>query len=311
MRPNEMSVSAAVEVSSLTKSYGSRRVLEDVSFAVARGEIFALLGANGAGKTTTIEILAGYRPRDGGTVRVLGMDPADDPRKLASRMGIMLQEGGVPFALKVGEALSLYAAFYRNPLSIEEALSLAGLTGLAGRGIRSLSGGERQRVSLAMAIIGRPDLVFLDEPTVGMDATARRATWSMIRDLTSRGTTIILTTHYLGEAEELAQRVAILHGGKIVAIDTPASLVRAEKNASFSFATATPIDGVELARALNEPVRAENGWTVVDASPTPGLVARVAEHLASRDVLLTGLRIGSATLEEAFLRLTNGEDLDG
>jgi ABC-2 type transport system ATP-binding protein len=223
----------------------------------------------------------------------------------------MLQAGGVPYALRVRDALSLYAAFFRDPLSVEEALSLTGLTTLAGRGIRSLSGGERQRVSLAMAIIGRPELVFLDEPTVGMDATARRATWAMIRDFAARGTTVILTTHYLGEAEELAQRVAILHGGRIVAIDTPASLVRAEKHASFSFATAKPIDGRALERVLNEPVRAENGWTVVDAPPTPALVARIAEHLASRDVLLTGLRIGSASLEEAFLRLTNGEDLDG
>jgi ABC-2 type transport system ATP-binding protein len=303
-----MSSEHAVEVSGLVKSYGQARVLGGLSFHVARGEIFSLLGANGAGKTSTVEILAGYRCRDGGDVSVLGLDPGTDARSLSARVGIMLQEGGVPPGLTVREALRLYAAFYENPFPLRELIGLVGLGPLERRGIRSLSGGERQRVSLAMAVIGRPELVFLDEPTVGMDATARQATWALIRDLVAGGTTIVLTTHYLREAEELADRVGILHAGRMIAIDSPAVLVRGEGRASFSFSTAIPIDTSALGRSIGHEVSAQNGWYSVGAPATPARIASLTVALEREAVLLTGLRIGNASLEEAFLRLTDARD---
>jgi ABC-2 type transport system ATP-binding protein len=303
-----MSSGHALEVSALVKSYGAVRVLDGISFCVARGEIFALLGANGAGKTSTVEILAGYRQRDGGRVSVLGLDPGTDARALAARVGIMLQEGGVPHGLSVREALGLYAAFYEDPFPVRELIRLVGLTHLERRGIRSLSGGERQRVSLAMAVIGRPELLFLDEPTAGMDAAARQATWGMIRDLVAAGTTIVLTTHYLREAEELAHRVGILHAGRMIAIDTPEALVRGGGRDSFSFSTATPVDRGWIEGALGLEVQAQNGWYSVSAPATPLRIASLTAALAKEDVLLTGLRVGNASLEEAFLRLTDTRD---
>ena len=213
----------AVVADGLEKRYGATRAVDGVRFEVARGEIFALVGPNGAGKTTTVEMLEGYRRADGGTVRVLGLDPVDDGAALRPRIGVMLQEGGLYPGLRPLEVLRLFAAFYENPEQPEALLERVGLLDQRRTIVRRLSGGQKQRLSLACALVGRPELVFLDEPTAGMDPQARATTWELVRDLRARGTTIMLTTHLLDEAEQLCDRVAIIVAGKVAALGTPAS----------------------------------------------------------------------------------------
>jgi ABC-2 type transport system ATP-binding protein len=309
--PNEAHSSPAVEVEHLTKRYSGQPVVDDLSFTVERGEIFALLGPNGAGKTTTVEILEGLRRPDGGKARVLGLDPQREGSALRPRVGAMLQEGGVPTGMRAREVLTLFARFYRDPVPVDTMLELAGLTGAARTLGRHLSGGQRQRLSLAMALIGRPELVFLDEPTVGMDTKARRDTWTAIGELTAGGTTVILTTHHLLEAEELAHRVAILHRGRLLALDTPSGLSELASMKAMTFSTADAIAPEELANAIGQPVALVNGSYRVDASPTPQLVASVAGWLSDRNVLLSEMRVGGASLEEAFLILTEEEREEG
>ncbi|HLJ80766.1 MAG TPA: ABC transporter ATP-binding protein, partial [Ktedonobacterales bacterium] len=214
-RPGAVRVGAgapgdAITVEGLTKRYGEKDAVHEVSFSVARGEIFALLGPNGAGKTTTVEILEGYRAADGGSARVLGLDPLRDGQKLKPRIGVMLQQDGVYPDLRPPEVLGLFAQFFMAPEDPEELLRLVGLTEAAKTRCRQLSGGQKRRLALALALVGRPELVFLDEPTTGMDPQARRATWDIILKLKERGATILLTTHFMDEAERLADRIAIL-----------------------------------------------------------------------------------------------------
>ncbi|HEY8202591.1 MAG TPA: ABC transporter ATP-binding protein, partial [Actinomycetota bacterium] len=215
---------AAITVVDLTKSYGSRRVLDGLTFEVHRGEVFALLGPNGAGKTTTVEILEGYRTRDGGDVHVLGIDPSRGGTQLRSQVGLMLQEGGLYPGLRVGEALRLFASFYPHPEDTGRLIEEAGLADHRDTLIKRLSGGQRQRLSMALAMVGRPQMIFLDEPTAGMDPHARAGTWERVADLRSRGVTVLLTTHYIEEAENLADHVAIVDRGRLVATGTPESL---------------------------------------------------------------------------------------
>jgi ABC-2 type transport system ATP-binding protein len=223
----------------------------------------------------------------------------------------MLQEGGVPTGIRAREVLELFSRFYRDPVPVDEMLELAGLTGAAKTLGRHLSGGQRQRLSLSMALIGRPELVFLDEPTVGMDTKARRDTWAAIQELITRGTTVILTTHHLLEAEELADRVAIVHRGRLLALDTPSGLSELASMKTMSFSTADAIPSEELANVIGQPVALVNGSYRVDASPTPQLVASVTGWLADRNVLLSEMRVGGASLEEAFLILTEEEEDEG
>jgi ABC-2 type transport system ATP-binding protein len=217
---------AAVEVAGLAKRYGDREVLRDVSFVVARGEVFGLLGPNGAGKTTTLEILEGFRDASAGRVRVLGSDPATHDTTLRERTGVVLQECGFPLHLRVGELIDAWRSFYRAPRPLDELLEVVGLGAERDRVVRRLSGGQRRRLDLALALAGDPELIFLDEPTTGFDPEARRRCWEAIGNLRSLGTTIVLTTHYLDEAEHLADRVAILGDGSIRACGTPAELAR-------------------------------------------------------------------------------------
>jgi ABC-2 type transport system ATP-binding protein len=221
-----MNVSPAIEAVSLQKSYGDRPVLQGVDLAVRRGEVFALLGANGAGKTTTVEILEGFRPPSGGTVRVLGFDPSTHPRELRDRVGIVLQECGFPMHVRVGELLDVWRSFYASPRPVGELLDVVELSSERRSLVRRLSGGQRRRLDFALALAGDPELIFLDEPTTGFDPEARRRCWAAIGNLRSLGKTILLTTHYLDEAERLADRVAILQGGRIRACGTPAELAR-------------------------------------------------------------------------------------
>lgn len=305
-----MTDSVAVEVNALVKSYGGRRVVDGLSFAVQTGEVFALLGPNGAGKTTTVEILEGYRRPDAGSVRVLGLDPIRQSRALKPRIGLMLQQGGLYPQITPREALRLFAAFYAEAEDPEGLLRQLELEDVANTRFRQLSGGQKQRLSLGLALIGRPMLVFLDEPTAAMDPQGRRNTWSVIRSLSSRGTTVLLTTHFMDEAEQLANRVAIVDRGRLVALDSPAKLRQAVAN-EIRFVTEPALSESAIAEALGlstHVVERENDGTVVlRIEPTPTRVAQLAAWLASEGALLIELRAGSRTLEQAFLALTDHE----
>jgi ABC-2 type transport system ATP-binding protein len=295
---------AAISVTDLTKSYGLRRVLDGLSFEVRRGEVFALLGPNGAGKTTTVEILEGYRARDGGTVEVLGIDPSRRGSELRTQVGLMLQEGGLYPGLRVGEALRLFASFYPNPEDPGRLLEEAGLADHRDTLIKRLSGGQRQRLSMALALVGRPQMIFLDEPTAGMDPHARATTWEQIADLRRRGVTVLLTTHYIEEAEQLADRVAIVDRGRLVATGTPESLTQGLDRVELR--TSRPIDAAALAGFLSLPVSEPlgKGTYVVEAAPTPELVSQLADWLRDRGTLMTELSAGRRSLEATFLKLT-------
>jgi ABC-2 type transport system ATP-binding protein len=297
----------AVEVRDLVKSYGGRSVVDGLSFTVEPGEVFALLGPNGAGKTTTVEILEGYRDADAGHVRVLGLDPGRQAAKLKPRIGLMLQQGGLFPQITAREALRLFAAFYSDSEDPDFLLEQLQLTDVARTRFRQLSGGQKQRLSLALAIVGKPRLVFLDEPTAAMDPQARRSTWNIIRALRSRGTTVLLTTHFMDEAEQLANRVAIVDHGRLVALDSPAGLRHGVAN-EVRFATQPTVSEASVAAALDVPVsaveRENDGTLVLRVEPTPQRIAELTTWLASQNTLLTELRAGSRSLEQAFLTLT-------
>jgi ABC-2 type transport system ATP-binding protein len=305
----------AVAVRDLVKEYGGRAVLGGVSFEVARGELFALLGPNGAGKTTTVEILEGYRRADAGEVRVLGTDPAGGGPALRARVGLMLQNGGMEPRARPREILGLYAAFHSRPADPEELLDLVGLRAAAGTMYRRLSGGERQRLALAVALVGRPELLILDEPTAGMDPAARASTRELIRDLRSGGVTILLTTHDLVDVERLADRVAIIDTGRIVALGTPAELLAAAAP-RLALRFAKPLEAGELASLAATMRRGHKGVTVrgelgdrsaafvEGVTPDPSLVAAVARWAVARGVLITELRAAGRTLEDRYLELT-------
>jgi ABC-2 type transport system ATP-binding protein len=303
--------SPAVEVRDLVKVYNGRCVVDRLTFSVQPGEVFALLGPNGAGKTTTVEILEGYRKPDEGAVRVLGLDPVRQGAALKPRIGLMLQQGGLFPQITAGEALRLFAAFYPNPEDPDALLDLLQLRDVARTRFRQLSGGQKQRLSLALALVGRPQLVFLDEPTAAMDPQARRGTWNIIRSLRSRGTTILLTTHFMDEAEQLANRVAIVDRGKLVALDSPAGLRHAVAD-EIRVHTRPVLDLHEVAAGLGlsprQVVRENDGTLVLHVEPTPTTIAELTTWLASREVLLTELRAGSRSLEQAFLTLTADGD---
>jgi ABC-2 type transport system ATP-binding protein len=307
-RPTAAGDSLAVEVRDLVKTYNGRSVVDGLSFSVKRGEVFALLGPNGAGKTTTVEILEGYRKPDSGSVRVLGLDPDRQGAALKPRVGLMLQQGGLFPQITPREALRLFAAFYADPEQPEALLEQLQLTDVATTRFRQLSGGQKQRLSLGLALIGKPHLVFLDEPTAAMDPQARRATWNIIRALSQRGTTVLLTTHFMDEAEQLAQRVAIVDRGRLVALDSPAGL-RQSVAREVRVATQPEVLPLDLAGALGLPsdaVQRENdGTLVLHTEPTPQRIAALTTWLAGQNVLLTELRAGSRSLEQAFLSLTD------
>jgi ABC-2 type transport system ATP-binding protein len=213
-----------IDVSQLRKAYGARRVLEDVSFSVERGEIFGIVGPNGAGKTTTVESVAGIRTPDAGTIRVLGLDPRRQRDALRTRLGVQLQSGDLPDKMRVGEALSLYASFYRAPADPARLLAEFGLDGHRKTAYGKLSGGLKQRVSIALALIGNPEVAILDELTTGLDPHARRETWRTVSQIRDRGVTVLLVTHYMDEAERLCDRIAVINDGRVAALDTPAGI---------------------------------------------------------------------------------------
>jgi ABC-2 type transport system ATP-binding protein len=296
----------AIIVQGLTKRYGGRAVVDDLSFQIAPGEVFALLGPNGAGKTTTVEILEGYRAPDAGSVQVLGLDPVAHAAALKPRIGLMLQDGGVYQAIRPLEALRLFASFYASPEDPKGLIRLVGLEEATRTRFRQLSGGQKQRLSLALALVGRPELAFLDEPTAAMDPQARHVTWGIIRRLKARGVTVVLTTHFMDEAERLADRVAIIDRGRLVALGTPEDLRRrgGTGGVRFTARAALEVDGLAVTAGARSAIEERPGEYLVDVEPTPRIVALVAAWLAERDVLVTDLRVGRQSLEDVYLELT-------
>jgi ABC-2 type transport system ATP-binding protein len=297
----------AIEVAALEKRYGRTTAVDGISFSIATGEVFGLLGPNGAGKTTTVEILEGYRRADGGAVRVLGVDPWREGKALRPRIGVMLQDGGLYPGVRPLEALELFGSYYDDPDDPERLLQLVGLDDARHTLVRRMSGGQQQRLSLALALVGRPDLVFLDEPTAGMDPHARATTWHMIRELRDRGVTVVLTTHAMDEAEQLCDRVGIIDHGHLVACDTPKELTtRAAEEITFTTLPGLPVDELAVRLALPREAVEEvrPGDYLVDVVATPELLASVSAWLAEQGALLAELRAGRRSLEDVFLRLT-------
>lgn len=297
----------AIEVANLNKRYGNLLAVDSLSFEVNAGELFALLGANGAGKTTTVEILEGYRRADSGQARVFGLDPMIDRKRLAPRIGLMLQEGGLYPGIEVAAVVRLFASFYPHSLSIDDAMERAGIAQRAGQKVRRLSGGEKQRLSLALAIVGRPELLFLDEPTGALDPQARAGAWARLTALRDEGTTIMFTTHLLEEAERFADRVVIMHRGRCVASGPPAALTASPD--SFEFTTSVPIDAVALARVLRiERVLVVGARSyAVPSRAEPELLAALSGWLSSQGTILTELSTQKGSLEALFLKLTTPE----
>ena len=306
MTPPTRRVRAAVEIDGLVKRYGTTMAVNGLAFRAARGNVTALLGPNGAGKTTTVEICAGFRRADGGTARVLGRDPAD--RSLRARVGVMPQSGGVPVSARAGEFLRLIASCYAEPADPAALLDRLGLAPHARTAYKRLSGGQQQRLSLAAAIVGRPELVFLDEPTSGLDPQARHATWELIEELRGAGVAIVLTTHHMDEAERLADQVHIVDHGRVVAAGTPRELTGAERQLRFRARSGLGLD--ELLAALPPGSTAKEspaGHYLVEGEVRPELLATVTAWCASHGVLAEDLRIERRTLEDVFLELTGRE----
>jgi ABC-2 type transport system ATP-binding protein len=279
---------SAIVVSDLRKSYGQREVLHGLTFTVETGEVFALLGPNGAGKTTTVEILEGYRRRDGGEVRVLGEDPGRGGSAFKARIGIVLQSSAVYHLLDVRELVALFAGYYPRPRPPDEVIELVGLAEQRDARVRTLSGGQLRRLDLALALVGDPELVFLDEPTTGFDPAARRQAWETIRDLRSLGKSILLTTHYMEEAQRLADRVAILRAGEIVGTGSPRELLSSQAAVEIRYRR----NGSEVVVATEEPTRVLHELT--------------AQALAD-GVELEGLEVHRRSLEDVYLELTGEE----
>jgi ABC-2 type transport system ATP-binding protein len=298
---------AALEVIDLVKRYGDRTAVDGLSFTAATGQVTALLGPNGAGKTSTVEVAEGFRTADGGAVRVLGHDPRDQAVK--HRIGVMPQTGGGYPGLKAGELLRLVASFHRDPHSPDELIERLGLADVARTAFRRLSGGQQQRLSLAMAIVGRPELVFLDEPTAGLDPQARRATWDLVDALRRDGVTVLLTTHLMDEAEQLADHVVVIDHGRLVTEGTVAALTAHGAAGQIRFAAVPGLDVDSLTAALpsGSRVTALGSSYLVEGAVGPQLLADVTAWCATHGILARDLQVETRTLEDVFLDLTGRE----
>jgi ABC-2 type transport system ATP-binding protein len=291
----------AIEVRGLRKSYGPLEAVRGIDMTVEAGEVFALLGPNGAGKTTSVEILEGYRGRDAGDVSVLGFDPARQAGPMKERIGIVLQSTGVSPYLTVRETVAMFAGYYAHPREVEEVVALAGLDEQRDQRINKLSGGQRRRVDLAVALAGDPELLFLDEPTTGFDPSARRAAWDVIRGLARLGKTVLLTTHYMDEAQALADRVAIIAAGRIVAHGTPDSL--GQRGTAASTVRFSLPAGGELPDGFDAR-RTGGGYELETPQPTR-LLHELTTWALAADVELLGLEVSRPSLEDVYLALTD------
>jgi ABC-2 type transport system ATP-binding protein len=293
-----------VSVHGLSKSYGSTRALDDVNFEVEQGQVFALLGPNGAGKTSTLEILEGFRTRDAGEVRVLGIDPGNrrQGQELRSQIGVVLQELAVEWFLSVRQVLQRNAGFYPAPRPVGEVIELIGLTEKADAKVKTLSGGQQRRLDVGLGIVGRPALLFLDEPTTGLDPEGRRASWELVRTLAREGTTVILTTHYMEEAEALADQVAVIAGGRIVAHGSPATLGgRDIGTATIRFQLPEGVTHAELPVVVS----GGSGQSIeVRTDREVDVLYELTRWARERELQLTGLTVSRSTLEDVYLQLT-------
>lgn len=302
---------AVIEVKNVSKKYGDRYAVRDVSFAIEKGEIFGLIGPNGAGKTTLVESIAGLRQVDEGQIRVAGLDPRKDRDALRNILGIQLQTSQLPEKIKVWEALDLYSSFYENPANWEELLTGLGLEEKRNTYFEKLSGGQKQRLSIALAMVGNPEILILDELTTGLDPEARRNIWQQIENIRARGVSILLVSHFMEEAERLSDRIAVLDAGRLIALNTPAgivSLIGAEQRVRFR--PSIPLDETIFAE-LPEVRRVTRSGETVIVSGTGNLVQVVASTLARNQIIAHELRIEQTSLDDAFIALTNKQALSG
>jgi ABC-2 type transport system ATP-binding protein len=286
-----VSAQAAIRVRSLRKAYGEHEAVRGIDFDVEPGEVFGLLGPNGAGKTTTVEILEGYRARDAGEVQVLGVDPWQAGTAHRERIGVVLQHSELPALLTVREVHAMFAGYYARPREVDEVIELVGLAEKAAAQVKTLSGGQKRRLDLGVALIGDPELVFLDEPTTGFDPTARRSAWELVRSLRSLGKTIVLTTHYLDEAQQLADRVAVIREGQVIRIGTPAELIGVAPEVEVRYRE----KGRDVVVATAEPTR---------------LLAELTTAALAEGRELEGLEVRRPTLEDVYLGLVDEEAVE-
>jgi ABC-2 type transport system ATP-binding protein len=300
-----------IEVDNIVKRYGGRPAVDGVSLSVEEGEIFAILGPNGAGKTTTVESIAGLRQPDSGTIAVLGLDTRRDREALRRQVGVQLQDSQLPDQLKVWEALDLYASFYDTPASWERLLDDLGLAEKRNARFKELSGGQRQRLSIALALVGNPRITILDELTSGLDPQARRDTWELIEGVRDRGVTVVLVTHFMEEAERLADRIAVIDAGRVVALDSPAGIVRlVDAEQRLRFRPSVPFNEGILAGLPEVRTVSRSGPNLV-VTGTGNVIGAVTAVLARNQIVANDLRIEQADLDDAFLALTGrGSDID-
>ncbi|WP_371679096.1 ABC transporter ATP-binding protein [Streptomyces sp. NBC_01276] len=305
-----MSNDPAVEIRGLVKRYGTKTAVDGLDLTVPRARVTAVLGPNGAGKTTTVETCEGYVRPDAGTVRVLGLDPVARAEALRPRIGVMLQSGGVYSGARAVEMLRHVASLHAHPLDVDTLVERLGLGGCGRTPYRRLSGGQQQRLALALAVVGRPELVFLDEPTAGLDPQARRATWDLVRELRSDGVTVVLTTHHMDEAEQLCDEVAIMDAGRVIAHGSPEELCRGGAENTLRFTGRPSLDLPSLLKALPDGTQAAEltpGSYRVTGEVDPQLLATVASWCAQHGVLPSSLSVERHTLEDVFLELTGKE----
>jgi ABC-2 type transport system ATP-binding protein len=299
-----MTAGAAISVRGLRKSYGELEAVRGIDFEVGAGEVFALLGPNGAGKTTTVEILEGHRKRSAGEVTVLGFDPETGGRAFRERIGIVLQETGVERYLTVAETVEMFRGYYPSPLRLNHVLDIVGLQQQRDVRVRRLSGGQQRRLDVAVGLAGNPELLFLDEPTTGFDPAARRNAWEMVRNLKSLGKTVLLTTHYLDEAEHLADRVAIIDSGVIAAEGTPAQLIATEPASTIRFRAGA---AAALPPGIAATAVFDNGVAIIKTTTPTRTLYEVLKWATDNSIELDELTLSRATLEDVYLRLVGAE----
>ncbi len=312
---------AVIEVHGLKKSYGAFDAVKGLSFSVDEGEVLAVLGPNGAGKTTTIEILEGYRTRDEGTVQVLGIDPAHGGTELRQRIGIVLQDTGIDPYLTVSEILRMHTGYYNHPRDVDEVIELVGLGEKSGSRVKQLSGGQQRRLDVALGLIGDPELLFLDEPTTGFDPTARRQAWDVVKNLSALGKTVLLTTHYMDEAQALADRVIVIAAGRIVAEGTPESIGgRADADATIRFRLPEGVSIADVAAAAtteaggpdesaSSVVSEEDGFVAISTPAPTDTLHRLTGWALSNGRELADLSVTRPSLEDVYLELTGHQEV--
>ncbi len=301
----------AIEISHLNKRYGSTVAVDDVSLSVMKGEIFGIIGPNGAGKTTTVECISGLRKPDSGKISVLGMSPLTDRDKISRVLGVQLQESALPPRVRVGEAVELFSYFYPSPMDVDELLELLGIEKLKKSIFKSLSGGEKQRLSIALALVGNPQIAILDELTTGLDPEARRETWDLIDSVRKKGVTVVLVTHFMDEAERLCDRLAMIYNGRVVALDSPEAVAERSGGKRIRFTLSSPLDDAAL-MTIPGVVNVERKEKYITVNGTGDLAANVIYALAAMGIKVSDIEATGGNLDEAFVSLAReNEKMEG